>query len=602
MKRCAVLLLVVVLLASCGEDDQAREPVVHITSPADGAKVFEVTEITAEASDDKGVTQVEFYIDAGLKATDVTEPYSYSWSTTSYEDSSSHTIFAKAYDTDDNATGSELVTVTVDNSLGVPTPVVLNPVAEITATTMLLTWSENTNDDFAMFKVFRSLVEGVTEGSEQLATIYQDTATSYLVGGLQDNKGYYFRVFIHDSFGYSSGSNEVTATTVNVAPRASTLQRCASPPVTETSIPVCWTRNTDHDFSTYRLYRLLTADVDTNSTLIFETQNVGVTTCTDTGLTSETEYYYRLYVYDTGQMCTGSNTVAVTTSSQEPTPPEMVLVPAGAFMMGDGVAWCGEDEHQVTLTRGFYLGKYEVTNKEYQEALQWAYDNSYVTATSSAVIDNLDGSTALLVALDSSECCISFSGGVFTVDSGKERYPMVHVSWYGAAAYCDWLSMSQGLARAYNHGTWECNSGNPYDADGYRLPTDAEWEYATQYGGERVFPWGDQSPDCSMANFKNIDYCVGTTTAIGSYPAAPAALGLYDMAGNVWEWCNDWHTCNLGTSSVVDPTGPVSGSFRVLHGGSWYNIEVYERCAYRNGIYSPWRAFSNYGLRCARSY
>jgi hypothetical protein len=201
----------------------------------------------------------------------------------------------------------------VYNSLGVPSPVVLNPVAEITASTMLLTWSENTNDDFRMFKVFRSLAEGVTESSQQLATIYQDTTTSYLVSSLQENKGYYFRVFTYDIFGHSSGSNEVMAMTLNVAPHASTLQLCASPPRTESSIPLCWTRNTDHDFNSYRLYRLLTADVDTNSTLIFETQDDGATAYTDTGLVANTEYYYRLYVYDTGGIASGSNTAAIAT-------------------------------------------------------------------------------------------------------------------------------------------------------------------------------------------------------------------------------------------------------------------------------------------------
>ncbi len=280
----------------------------------------------------------------------------------------------------------------------------------------------------------------------------------------------------------------------------------------------------------------------------------------------------------------------------------MVLVPAGVFIMGDGVAYCGVDEREVTLTHPFYLGQYEVTNQEYRDALQWAYDQGYVTAHSSSVNDNLDGSTVQLVNVGSSYSRIHFSGGTFTVTSGKEDHPVVMVSWYGAAAYCDWLSMQAGLSRAYNHATWSCNGGSPYTADGYRLPTDAEWEFAAQYDDERIYPWGNEPPDCSRVNYWG---CLSgeypRTSEVGDYPAAPASLGLYDMAGNVWEWCNDYWTCNLGTVPVANPTGPGSGSSRVLRGGSWFGSGfVYLRCAYRYDG-SPWHASDNYGFRVAYS-
>jgi len=286
------------------------------------------------------------------------------------------------------------------------------------------------------------------------------------------------------------------------------------------------------------------------------------------------------------------------TISPTPTLGEMVLVPAGVFEMGDGVAYCGVQQHQVTLTHSFYLGKHEVTNGEYRDALQWAYDHNYVTATSSAVHDNLDGNTTLLMYLGSGLYHISFSGGVFTVVPGdKDDYPMILVPWYGAAAYCDWVSMSQGFTRAYNHSTWQCNSGDPYGANGYRLPTDAEWEYAARYNDGRIYPWGDESPDCSRANCMS---CVDSAVAVESYLAGATSLGLCDMAGNVWEVCNDWWTCDLGTSSQSDPAGPSEGSARVLRGGSWNSDSDLLRCAYR--AYSNPSSWSNaYGLRCARS-
>ncbi len=278
----------------------------------------------------------------------------------------------------------------------------------------------------------------------------------------------------------------------------------------------------------------------------------------------------------------------------------MVEVPAGVFTMGDGSAECGTQQHEATLTRSFYLGQHEVTNQEYLEAVQWAFDHGYVTATSGSVIDNLDGSTRELLDLDT-YCEIAFLGGVFTLfDFGhgiNPDHPVKKVTWYGAAAYCDWLSLRAGLPRAYNHSTWQCNGGDPYSAQGYRLPTDAEWEYAAQWDDERIYPWGNEAPDCNRANYEG---CVNWTLPVGSCPDAPAVPGLSDVAGNVWEWCNDWFVCGLGTSPVTDPPGPTSGTYRVLRGGSWYHTNSYLRCAHRND-YSPYNSEVYIGFRVSKT-
>jgi formylglycine-generating enzyme required for sulfatase activity len=290
-----------------------------------------------------------------------------------------------------------------------------------------------------------------------------------------------------------------------------------------------------------------------------------------------------------------------------------VQVPAGTFTMGDGGSSCGVDEHEVTLTRDFCLGQHEVTNQEYMEAVQWAYDNGYVTATTTSVQDNLDGSTEELLDLDSQYSEIQFDGaGTFYLRESPSSpaqnaypggydpadHPVKEVTWYGAARYCDWLSLRAGLLRAYEHtGDWVCNGGDPYGAEGYRLPTDAEWEYAAQWDDERIYPWGNEAADCSRANFYPGSFCVGWTSSVGSYADAPASLGLSDMAGNVWEWCNDWCTCDLGTSPVTDPTGPGSNGVRVLRGGSLLNDDGGLRCAGRecggpggSGFYVGFRA------------
>ena len=284
-----------------------------------------------------------------------------------------------------------------------------------------------------------------------------------------------------------------------------------------------------------------------------------------------------------------------------PEPPEMVTVPSGSFTMGDGVAYCGQREREVTLTEDFYLGQHEVTNAEYAEALQWAYDHGYVTATTSSVRDAMDESTEELLDLDDSGCEVAFSGGVFTVNAGQEQHPVVEVTWFGAARYCDWLSMASEppLDRAYDHdGDWLCNGHDPYGAEGYRLPTDAEWEYAAQYDDERIYPWGDQGPTEDLANYW---YNVGSTSPVGDYPDAPAALGLSDMAGNAMEWCNDWCICDLGDEDEQNPVGVVSGTYRVLHGGSWVSQNVdYLRCAIRFNS-PPGVSNGSYGFRVART-
>lgn len=176
---------------------------------------------------------------------------------------------------------------------------------------------------------------------------------------------------------------------------------------------------------------------------------------------------------------------------------------------------------------------------------------------------------------------------------------MTEVSWWGAAAYCDWLSMQAGFPRAYDHSDWSCNASDPYGATGYRLPTDAEWEYAAQFNDERIHPWGNEPPDCSRANYHG---CVGAAAPVGNYPAAPELLGLYDMAGNVWEWCNDWHTCDLGTSGVTDPAGPGLGTYRVLRSGAWNDGYLRAlRCSERPNAL-PSNTYADGGFRIARTH
>lgn len=311
----------------------------------------------------------------------------------------------------------------------------------------------------------------------------------------------------------------------------------------------------------------------------------------------------------------------VTPARSEGVVDDMVLVPAGTFLMGDGVARCGVDERAVTLTRDVYLGPQEVTNQAYLAALQWAFDHGHVTVTSASVLDDLDGSTEELLMLDSEYCEIQFDGtGTFYLRQSPSAqaesaypggydpadHPIKMVTWRGAVRYCDWLSLQAGLPRAYDlvenpgWGDWICNGGDPYSAAGYRLPTDAEFEYAARFDDDRSFPWGNEVPTCDRVNFQVSGYCIGWTTPAGSYPPAPETLGLWDVAGNVFEWCNDWYECDLGTEPVIDPAGPQSGVACVLRGGCWFHEPVTLLCAGRYH-YHPHHANFDIGFRVART-
>jgi formylglycine-generating enzyme required for sulfatase activity len=284
--------------------------------------------------------------------------------------------------------------------------------------------------------------------------------------------------------------------------------------------------------------------------------------------------------------------------------PDFVAIPAGTFTMGSPMdepgRYSGEVQHQVTLTHGFFIQATEVTNQQYMELAQWAYGLGYVTVApgDTSLRDNLDGSTANLLPLVSE---ISFSSGVFSCTN--PTHPVKYVTWYGSVAYCDWLSLQQGLPRAYNHSTWQCNNHDPYSAAGYRLPTEAEWEYACRAGSVTAFANGPiMNIYCSPLD-ANLDmmgwYCGNAgnwTHPVGL--KMPNAWGLYDMHGNLWEWCNDWNAAYNG--AVTNPVGPASGSSRVLRGGVWSYDAQFCRSASRDNNF-PSRSNLYIGFRSARS-
>jgi len=242
-------------------------------------------------------------------------------------------------------------------------------------------------------------------------------------------------------------------------------------------------------------------------------------------------------------------------------PPGMALIPAGCFDMGDHFNE-GESEelpvHNVCITSDFYMDVHEVTNAEYAACVSGG------------------GCTA---PGNSS----SYSRGSYYGNPTYDNFPVIYVDWNQATAYCTWA--------------------------GKRLPTEAEWEYAARGGlsGKR-FPWGD-TISCANANYRAVPsyysydtngsdgYCIGDTSQVESYAAN--GYGLYDMAGNVWEWVNDWYRDNYYSSSPTnDPPGLASGTYRVARGGSWEYDTCFLRVAFR--LYStPTTRYYDIGFRCA---
>jgi sulfatase modifying factor 1 len=145
------------------------------------------------------------------------------------------------------------------------------------------------------------------------------------------------------------------------------------------------------------------------------------------------------------------------------------------------------------------------------------------------------------------------------------NHPVVNVSWFDAIGFCNWLSNQQNLPPAYD------SQGKILNSEGCRLPTEAEWEHAARIGGGE-YPWGDDPPDSTRANYGHFGrYQIGSEShpqEIGSYPQTPG--GFWDLAGNVWEWCQDWYDpAAYKSTDNSDPQGPARGIFKVVRGGSW---------------------------------
>jgi formylglycine-generating enzyme required for sulfatase activity len=253
---------------------------------------------------------------------------------------------------------------------------------------------------------------------------------------------------------------------------------------------------------------------------------------------------------------------------------DWIKVPAGVFAMGadvqQGYQICMKNFGEASCSTSLYkseepvhfvyldsyqIMRYEVTNEQYAQCVRnGACEGGGYEYQSTAwnILNRLN-------------------------DRAYANHPVVSVNWFQAEKYCKWI--------------------------GARLPTEAEWEKAARGTDGRTYPWGENI-DCAYANYfsgKN-DKCVGDTTPVGSYEIGQSPYGVFDMAGNVWEWVADWYSEVFYSSSPAkNPVGPDLGSGRVLRGGSWYNSDVNARTAVRSGL-DPAGTSHYFGFRCARSH
>jgi len=327
-----------------------------------------------------------------------------------------------------------------------------------------------------------------------------------------------------------------------------------------------------------------------------------------------------------------------------------VCLPSGSFLMGSPDSELGHErdelQHEVSLSHRVWIDKVELATWSYlsrairatlQDAaymeifttlyhpLTWTdtllYDDNdniivivnYTDAASGGslvsavdIYDRLEGSEVFLARIAPQQVVVNTnpSMGVTPLTNiGQAVFgPVYGVTWYGAAAYCDWLNIDSGYPLSYNHVTWDVVDGDPYELQGYRLPTEAEWEYACRSGVTTAFASGDILQ--SNVGDRNLDligwYGGAGEVRLGGLKV-PNSFGLYDMHGNLWEWCNDYYNYHeYAMSDAVDPRGPSTGIDRCKRGGAISSDAVQCRSANRSAFHPDQR--SEIGLRPVRTH
>jgi formylglycine-generating enzyme required for sulfatase activity len=234
----------------------------------------------------------------------------------------------------------------------------------------------------------------------------------------------------------------------------------------------------------------------------------------------------------------------------------MVFVPAGEFEMGI-------DSSREGPIRTIYLDEFWIYKTEVSNAMFAAFLNARENQSESGTTWMNTGGEGVR---------IQHSGGVWSADEGYENHPVVQVTWHGAKEYCEWSKD--------------------------RLPTEAEWEKAARGTDGRTYPWGEGVVACHRAQINEYS-CVNQPVPVDRFPNGASPYGALNMVGNVWEWVADWDKPGgYPSRSLVNPTGPSTGSYRILRGGS-YNSWMKSYEVFSRYSYDPGRSAPDIGFRCA---
>ncbi|MBU4486495.1 MAG: SUMF1/EgtB/PvdO family nonheme iron enzyme, partial [Candidatus Delongbacteria bacterium] len=460
-----------------------------------------------------------------------------------------------------NNTSSPVETTTINNTFPAPDNLVT---AQQSLTEVQITWTDNSIGE-EKFEIERKLSSETTYVKVGEITGSDTGTKSWNETELTINLTYDFQVKA------VYGSDESFYSTITGYETFPPPANLATSVESETSIKLTWTDNSIGEDG-FKIDR----KVGSSGAWVtgYAGTSANTTTWIDTDLITGTTYYYKVHAFYSTFYSSYTNEVYDTPWDLT----RFVSIPTGSFSMGSTTQSNEQPIHTVNITRPFYLGKYQITQQEWTQYLPTGNWSSYGTG---------------------------------------DNYPAYYVSWYEAIKYCNLRSAGEGLTPCYTingstdpedwgevpmdiDATWDAAKCN-WSVNGYRLPTEAEWEFSARYNDDRTYPWGETAPDSTFCNYNsNVD----KTTEVGSYPSGNSKLGLCDMAGNVYEWVWDLYGTYPSTTQT-DPSGITSGTSRVVRGGGWNLPSAYIRCACRTYappyILNPVNGGNNLGFRVART-